>query len=120
MAERTKWFVDTDWLEAHLESPDVAILDGSWYMPDQNRNPEEDFNRCHIPGASFFDIDKIADLTTDLPHMLPSAEVFGNEVSKMGISNGQTIIVYDGIGLRSAPRLWWTFRVMGGEGCFYP
>nr|WP_321464052.1 3-mercaptopyruvate sulfurtransferase [uncultured Cohaesibacter sp.] len=113
MAERTKWLVDTDWLENHLDSPDVVILDGSWHMPQEERDPEAEFARTHIPGVLFFDIDKIADLSTDLPHMLPSAEVFSAAVSNMGISDGQTIVVYDVIGLRSAPRLWWTFRVMG-------
>ncbi|WP_321446426.1 3-mercaptopyruvate sulfurtransferase [uncultured Cohaesibacter sp.] len=113
MAERTKWLVDTEWLEAHLDSPDVVILDGSWYLPQLERDPKAEFKQAHIPGAMFFDIDEIADLSTDLPHMLPSAELFSAELSKMGISDGQTVVVYDGLGLSSAPRLWWTFRIMG-------
>ncbi|WP_319496198.1 3-mercaptopyruvate sulfurtransferase [uncultured Cohaesibacter sp.] len=118
MAERTKWLVDTDWLEEHLDSPDVVVLDGSWYLPQLERDPKEEFARAHIPGAMFFDIDEVADLSTDLPHMLPSAAMFSDAVSKMGISNGQTIVVYDGLGLSSAPRLWWTFRVMGVKDVF--
>nr|WP_320142375.1 3-mercaptopyruvate sulfurtransferase [uncultured Cohaesibacter sp.] len=113
MAERTKWLVDTEWLEANLDNPDVVILDGSWYLPQLQRDPKAEFARAHIPGAMFFDIDEIADLSTDLPHMLPSAELFSTELSKMGMSNGQTVVVYDGVGIGSAPRLWWTFRVMG-------
>src|SRR4029077_9713596 len=72
----------------------------------------------HIPGASFFDIDAIADHSTDLPHMLPGATVFSEEVGKLGIGNDDTVVVYDGIGLGGAPRVWWTFRIFGAKNVF--
>lgn len=118
MGERTKWLVSTDWLAQHLSSPDVVVLDGSWYLPHMERDPVAEYKEGHIPGAIFFDIDEVADLSSDLPHMLPDAVTFSSAMRKMGIGDGQKIIVYDGMGLFSAARLWWTFRVMGVKDVF--
>lgn len=118
MGERTKWLVSTEWLAEHLDSPDVIVVDGSWYLPHMERDPIAEYKEAHIPGALFFDIDEIADLTTDLPHMLPTSVAFSSAMRKMGIGDGQKIVVYDGMGLFSAARLWWTFRVMGVEDVF--
>lgn len=92
---------------------DVSFVDGSWYLPAQQRNGKDEYEKMRIPGAVYFDIDAIADQNTDLPHMLPLPQDFAREVSVLGISDQQLIIVYDGPGLFSAPRLWWTFKVMG-------
>ncbi|MEQ8248190.1 MAG: 3-mercaptopyruvate sulfurtransferase [Alphaproteobacteria bacterium] len=100
--------VETDWLADNLDK--VKVLDGSWYLPAQNRDPEAEYNAGHIPGAQFFNIDAISDPNTDLPHMLPSAEDFAKAVGAMGITNADRVVVYDGIGLQSAARVWWEFR----------
>ena len=118
MGERTKWLVSTEWLAQHLNSPDVVVLDGSWYLPHMERDPVAEYNEAHIPGAIFFDIDEVADLSTDLPHMLPSPVAFSSAMRKMGIGDGQKIVCYDGMGLFSAARLWWTFRTMGVSDVF--
>ncbi len=91
----------------------VSFVDASWYLPAQNRNALAEYRSMRIPNAVFFDIDAIADQSSDLPHMLPQPEVFAKNVSVMGISHDNLIIVYDGPGLFSAPRVWWTFKVMG-------
>lgn len=91
----------------------VSFVDGSWYLPAQNRNGHEEYTHMRIPGAVFFDIDRISDPETSLPHMLPSPADFARAVSVMGISHDQLIIVYDGPGLFSAARVWWTFKIMG-------
>ena len=108
-----KNIVSTDWLEQHLEAPDIRIIDSSWYFPQEKRNAEQEFLECHIPGASFFDIDKIKDNDSDLPHMLPPSEMFNSTVRKLGIGDGHKVVIYDGLGMRSAPRLWWMFKVFG-------
>ena len=108
-----KNIVSTDWLEQHLEAPDVRIIDSSWYFPQEKRNAEQEFLECHIPGASFFDIDKIKDNDSDLPHMLPPSEMFNSTVRKLGIGDGHKVVIYDGLGMRSAARLWWMFKVFG-------
>ena len=108
-----KNIVSTDWLEQHLEAPDIRIIDSSWYFPQEKRNAEQEFLECHIPGASFFDIDKIKDNESDLPHMLPPSEMFNSTVRKLGIGDGHKVVIYDGLGMRSAARLWWMFKVFG-------
>ena len=113
MKDDFKNIVSTDWLEQHLEAPDVRIIDSSWYFPQEKRNAEQEFLECHIPGASFFDIDKIKDNESDLPHMLPPSEMFNSTVRKLGIGDGHKVVIYDGVGMRSAARLWWMFKVFG-------
>ena len=113
MKDDFKNIVSTDWLEKHLEAPDIRIIDSSWYFPQEKRNAEQEFLECHIPGASFFDIDKIKDNDSDLPHMLPPSAMFNSTVRKLGIGDGHKVVIYDGLGMRSAARLWWMFKVFG-------
>ena len=108
-------FVTTDWLAAHLGDPNVVVLDGSWHMPNAARNAQAEYLDGHIPGAVFFDIDGVADNTSDLPHMLPSPSDFARMVGALGISDSMTVVIYDELGLFSAPRVWWTFKVMGAS-----
>ena len=111
-------FVTPDWLAARLGQPGLAVVDGSWYLPAHNRDPEAEYRARHIPGAVRFDIDAVRDTRNPLPHMLPSAEAFAAAASAMGIGDGTTIVVYDGMGLFSAPRVWWTFKVFGARQVF--
>ena len=105
--------VSTAWLADHLD--DVRVVDASWYMPDEKRQPGLEFEQAHIPGAVFFDIDGIADRSAGLPHMLPSPGEFSKAVGALGIGDGETVVVYDGSGMFSAPRVWWTFKAMGHD-----
>jgi thiosulfate/3-mercaptopyruvate sulfurtransferase len=107
--------VSTDWLAQHLDAPDIKIIDASWYLPAEERDPKAEYAAAHIPGAVFFDIDEIAADDTDLPHMLPPPAKFASRVRKLGIGDGSRIVVYDGWGIRGAARVWWTFRTMGHE-----
>ncbi|MCB8821040.1 3-mercaptopyruvate sulfurtransferase [Microvirga rosea] len=106
-------FVSTAWLEEHLSDPDLVVVDGSWYLPTLNRDPQAEYLAGHIPGAVRFDIDKVKDQASSLPHMLPSPEDFAAAVGVLGIGNTTQVVIYDGAGLRSAPRVRWTFRVFG-------
>jgi thiosulfate/3-mercaptopyruvate sulfurtransferase len=108
-------FVSTAWLQEHLNDPNLVVVDGSWYLPTQNRDPEAEYLDGHIPGAVRFDIDTVKDTSSPLPHMLPSPEDFARTVGAMGISEDMTIVVYDGAGLFSAPRVRWTFQVFGAQ-----
>ncbi|PLX39426.1 MAG: 3-mercaptopyruvate sulfurtransferase [Hyphomicrobiales bacterium] len=108
-----KHLVSTDWLAEHIESPDVVLIDGSWYLEITKRNGYEEYLEEHLPGAVYFDIDDIADTASTLPHMLPNTTVFASKMRKLGIGDGQKIVIYDGEGYISAPRVWWTFRLMG-------
>lgn len=110
-----KWLVETDWLAAHLDAPDIVVIDASWYLPGVERNPYDEYLEARIPGAVFFDIDEICDKSSSLPHMLPSPEQFSSRMRKMGIGDGMRVIIYDADGMFSAARVWWTFRAMGKE-----
>ncbi|HEY0275824.1 MAG TPA: 3-mercaptopyruvate sulfurtransferase [Paenirhodobacter sp.] len=108
-----KTLVSTEWLDAHLQDPDLRILDASWFMPGSERNAKAGFAAAHIPGARFFDIDEIADTRSALPHMAPPPEKFISRLRAMGVGDGHQVVIYDQTGIFSAPRAWWTFRLMG-------
>lgn len=105
--------VSVEWLARHRGDHRLHIVDASWHLPGTGRVGADEFVQGHIPGAVFFDIDRIADSNTDLPHMLPPAADFARSVGALGIGNGDTVVVYDAIGLFSAARVWWMFRVFG-------
>ena len=115
MSDRSDFFVSTADLAEALGDPRLRIVDGSWYMPVQNRDAGAEHVERRLPGAVRFDIDAVADTSSPLPHMLPSAEAFAAAVGAMGISDGDRIVIYDGAGLLSAPRVWWTFRLFGAR-----
>ncbi len=106
-------FVSTDWLAAHLGEPGLGIIDASWHLPPTGRNGAAEFRLEHIPGAVFFDIDVIADKTAGLPHMLPDALTFAQEMSALGLGDGMRFVVYDALGLFAAARVWWMLRAFG-------
>jgi thiosulfate/3-mercaptopyruvate sulfurtransferase len=105
--------VSTEWLASHLEAPDVRVVDGSFTLPGVTPTAQQLYRERHLPGAVFFDIDDIADQTSPLPHMLPSAEKFAQRMRKLGLGDGHRIIIYDSTGLNSAARPWWMLRVFG-------
>ena len=105
--------VSTEWLAAHLDAPDVCVVDGSFKMPGVTPTAIEDYRRQHIPGAVFFDVNAITDATSPLPHMLPSPEHFAAAMERLGIGDEQRVVVYDSAGLMSAARIWWMLRIFG-------
>ena len=114
----SRWLVSTEWLAARLADPSIVVIDGSFYLAALKRDAQAEYLAGHIPGAVRFDIDAVADHSTNLPHMLPDAASFAAAVGKLGIGDGMTIVVYDGAGLGGAPRVWWTFRVFGAANVF--
>ena len=114
-APASPWLKSTEWLAGELGKPDIVVVDGSYYLSTQKRDAAAEYRSAHIPGAVFFDINAIADLSTELPHMLPGPDQFAQAVGALGIADTDTIVVYDGLGLFSAPRVWWTFRIFGAK-----
>lgn len=111
--EPSRPVVSTAWLMAELESPDLVVLDASWYPAAEGRDPRAEHASARIPGARFFDIDEVADPQSDLPHMMPSAALFGDFMAAFGIGASTRVVVYDGHGVLSAARAWWLFRAFG-------
>lgn len=111
-------FVSTDWLEAHLGDPDLRVIDASWHLPTSARKGDAEFLSAHIPGAVFFNIDTIADKSTDLPHMLPKPEAFARAMGELGLGDGMRFVIYNSLGLFAAARVWWTLRAYGVKDVF--
>lgn len=107
--------VSTDWLASRLGQSGFAVIDASWYLPAMKRDGRAEYAAAHIPGAVFFDIDAISDQATDLPHMLPTEDEFAAAMGALGISEEMEIVVYDGAGLFSAPRVWWMLTIFGAR-----
>jgi len=105
--------VSPGYLAGRLGADDLCVVDASWYMPAESRSGRAEFEAAHIPGAVFFDIDAIADVSTGLPHMLPAPDDFARMAGALGLAPDKEVVIYDGAGLFSAARVWWTLRTMG-------
>ena len=105
--------VSCEWLCENLYRPDQVILDATFFLPRQQREAQIEFKLHHIPGAQFFDIDEIADLSSPLSHMLPDAGQFSKQVGQLGISNATWVFIYDNNHFFASARAWWMFRVFG-------
>ena len=108
-----KTLVSTTWLAEHLKDPDLRLIDASWYLPDMNRDAKAEYAAEHIHGARFVDIDDVSDARSSLPHMVPPVEKFMSRMRALGVGDGHQVVIYDGAGLFSAPRLWWMFKYFG-------
>lgn len=107
--------VSTRWLAQRLTSPDLRVIDASWYLPDMGRDARAEYDAAHIPGARFLALDDVSDGRSALPHMAPPVEKFLSRMRKMGVGDGHTVVIYDGApnGIFSAARAWWLFRLFG-------
>ena len=114
----SRWLVSTEWLAQHLRDPTVVPVYSSYYLPAQKIDGHAEYRSGHIPGAVLFDVEAISDHSTDLPHMLPGPAQFGAAVGALGIGDGDTVVVYDSLGLFSAARVWWTFRIFGAKSVY--
>ena len=105
--------VSTEWLAEHLKDANVKLLDATFKLPGVLPLPKDDYLAAHIPGAVYFDVDAVSDHSNPLPHMYPSAEQFGRDVGALGVSNNDTVVIYDSGGWVAAPRAWWMFLSYG-------
>ena len=110
--------IDCEWLNAHLGNSDIIILDAGFFLARQQRNAYAEYQQAHIPGAGFFDIDLIADLSSHLPHTLPSTNEFAAAVGNLGIGNHTRVVIYDNNAFFASARAWWMFRVFGHDNVF--
>ena len=115
MQQSSPFVVSADWLQERLGKPGLSVVDGSWYLPAHNRDARAEYDAAHIPGAVFFDQEQVVEPGSSLPHTLPSPRHFAQFAGAMGLAEKDTIVVYDGPGMFSAPRVWWMFRTMGAR-----
>jgi thiosulfate/3-mercaptopyruvate sulfurtransferase len=104
--------VSPQWLFQHINHPDVIILDGSMAAPG---HPAITQIAVQIGDAQFFDINRICDQDSELPHMMPEADQFTEQVQQLGINQESVVVIYDGKGIFSSARVWWMFKAMGLE-----
>jgi thiosulfate/3-mercaptopyruvate sulfurtransferase len=110
---RPEALVTTDWLATHRDDPNLRVVDASFKLPGITPTARQDYDRGHIPGAVFFDIDDVAQPDTSLPHMIPPPEFFARKMEALGIGDQDRVVIYDGVGLSSAGRAWWMLRLFG-------
>lgn len=115
MSDDPRTLISTDWLARHLKDPDLRVIDASWYLPDMGRDARAEYDAAHIPGARFVPLEDISDARCEAPHMAPPIEKFMSRMRKWGIGDGHQVVVYDGIGIFSAARVWWLFKLMGKQ-----
>ncbi len=117
MIKRQSNLVSIDWLNQNIVHPDIVILDATMKKQPNGKSIPEPLNK--ISSAKPFNFDtEICDKTTELPHMLCSADEFQLAARNLGINNQSIIIIYDAMGIFSAPRAWWMFKVMGHKNVF--
>ena len=107
--------VSAEWLLKNFDAPDIRVLDATFFA-DFTNPPEtgrQVWARGHIPGATYFDIDHVADDTSPYPHMMPDAVKFSSRIRKLGVGDGNRIVVYDQNRFFASARVWWMLRVMG-------
>jgi thiosulfate/3-mercaptopyruvate sulfurtransferase len=107
--------VSTEWFGERLDAPDIRVADASWYLPEKGRDARAEYESAHIPRAVFFGIDELSDDASPLPHMLAPPAKFASRMRKLGLGDGNLIVVYDGAGIYSSPRAWWMLKAMGHE-----
>ena len=107
--------VSTEWLAAHLGEPDLTLVDCTAFLPGTGRDGRAEYLAAHIPGARFLDIEEVRDKSHPAPHMLPTAEQFGQAMGRLGVARTDRIVVYDNSPLRTAARGWFMLRHFGAE-----
>jgi len=108
-------FVEPKILMTQIDKLSFKILDATFYLPDSGLNAEEEYKKKHIPGAVFFDINKVADPNNSLPHMIPPKELFSKMMQNLGLNNEDEIVIYDNSSFLSSARAWFLFRYFGHD-----
>jgi len=107
--------VTTEWLANELGANDLRVVDATYVLASDGRDPAAEYEAAHIPGAVFFDVGEISDLTNPLPTMLPPPEKFASRMQSLGLGDGSRIVIYDNSPYRTAARAWWMLRIFGAH-----
>lgn len=98
--------------------PAPRFIDARWFLPTDGREGWAEYDRLHLPGAVFFDIDAVAGQSADHPHLAPTPGQVAEWLGAAGITPEDTVIVYDETGFFSAPRVWFLLKALGHENVF--
>ena len=93
--------LDGDWLQAHLEDPNLRIVDC---------DTRDAYRRAHIPGA-VFPSDTFLKNPEDRRFVM-KPDQFAAEMKSLGIDDDTLVIAYDQAS-NTASRLWWALNYYG-------
>lgn len=116
---RPDLLAEPDWLWEHRDDPDVRIVDCA---------RTDAYQRAHVPGAVSLDqgpARKTVALGATQPGWikepdgvsLMGPEPFAELMALLGVSEGTTVVAYDGMGSMWATRLWWALAYYGHDRC---
>jgi thiosulfate/3-mercaptopyruvate sulfurtransferase len=107
--------VSTEWLQGQLGSPDLRVIDATFFLPADGRDARAEHEAGHIAGAVFFDIESVSDRDSSLPNMMPPEHLFASRMQSLGLGDGNRFVVYDNSPHHSAARVWWMLRAFGAH-----
>jgi thiosulfate/3-mercaptopyruvate sulfurtransferase len=117
-----EYLIETDWLAGHLQDPQVRVFDCTTHLiPDPKITYQvvpgrSDFEKAHIPGAQFIDIQAdVSEATSRLRFMLPSADTFAAAMRRFGVSSDTRVILYSSANAWWAARVWWLLHIFGHD-----
>ena len=93
-ASSTPLIVNAEWLARNLGKPGLKVFDATSHLPTLGRDANAEHLACRIAGSLRFDIDKVADKSSPLPHTLPAADQFQSQMQDLGLENDDHVIVY--------------------------
>lgn len=114
---RAQYFIETHELADMLQSnKNLKIVNATWYMPNSGKDAKKEHLEARItPGTVFFDHDEICDKSINLPHTMPTLEIFTDNMRKLGIQRNHDIVCYDTQGMFSVARAAWMLRYFGAQ-----
>ena len=105
--------VSPEWLHEHIDDPDQRVIDFRWYL--MGGKGRDAYERGHIPGAVFVDLEAVTGKDGGGRHPLPAGEQFEKEMERAGVSTATKVVAYDDVGGSVAARLWFLLRFFGHE-----
>ena len=96
-----QYVVTAEWLFDNLQDTNLRIYDCTAHLlPHPTKtytvgSGRDDYNKAHIPGADFLDLqEELSDKNSELRFTFPRGEDFAASVSKKGLGDTNTVILY--------------------------
>jgi thiosulfate/3-mercaptopyruvate sulfurtransferase len=114
--------VSTQWLAAHLGEPDLRVFDTTCRLvpdpgatfPFRAESGRPHYLAGHVPGGGFLDLlEDLSDKRSALRFTMPSAEQFGEALSRAGVGPATRVVLYSARPNFWATRIGWMLRAFG-------